>query len=132
MPTTIDQGFKKLRDNLRITDLQESTVSKRQQNVRDAVEGEMKVLDSFLTGSYQRGTMISPLSEADIDVFFVLDQSYNETNGQASLLDKLKRVLKKTYPNTSDISRNGQAVTIIFSDFKVDVVPSFYRSGGGY
>lgn len=131
MPTTIEEGFKKLRDNLRITELQESTVSARQQNVRAAVEGQMKVLDTFLTGSYRRRTMIAPLSEADVDVFVVLDQSYYESNGQASLLDKLKRVLKKTY-DTSDISRNGQAVTIFFSDFRVDVVPGFYRSGGGY
>jgi hypothetical protein len=131
MPTTIEEGFKKLRDNLRITELQESAVSARQQNVRAAVEDQMKVLDTFLTGSYRRGTMIAPLAEADVDVFVVLDQSYYESNGQASLLDKLKRVLKRTY-NTSDISRNGQAVTIFFSDFKVDVVPSFYRTGGGY
>lgn len=132
MPTTIEDAFKTLRDNLRITELQESIVSIRQRNVRAAVENQMKVLDSFLVGSYRRGTMIAPLSEADVDIFIVLDQSYYEPNGQATLLDKLKRVLTKTYPSTSDISRNGQAVTIYFSDFKVDVVPSFYRSGGGY
>src|ERR1700740_3025423 len=131
MPTTIEEGFKKLRDNLRITELQEATVSARQQNGRAAVEEQMKVLDTFLTGSYRRATMVAPLSEADVDVFVVLDESYYASNGQASLLDKLKRVLKKTY-TTSDISRNGQAVTIFFSDFKVDVVPSFYRAGGGF
>lgn len=76
--------------------------------------------------------MIAPLTEADVDIFVVLDQSYYESNGQASLLDKVKRVIKKTYPSTSDISRNGQAVTIFFSDFRVDVVPGFFRAGGGY
>jgi hypothetical protein len=132
MPTTIDQGFKKFRDNLRITELQESTVSTRQQNVRSAVESDLEVLDSFLVGSYRRGTMIAPLSDADVDVFVVLDKKYYTVDGQASLLDKLKRSLQKTYSKTPEISRNGQAVTIVFSDFRVDVVPSFLREGGGY
>ncbi len=132
MATTVKQGFKILKSNLEITDLQQETVSTRQKNVRKAVGAELTVLDSFLTGSYSRNTMIAPLSEADIDVFVVLDPSYYERNGQASLLDKVKRVLRKTYPETLEISRNGQAVTITFSDFMVDVVPAFYRNGGGY
>jgi hypothetical protein len=48
------------------------------------------------------------------------------------LLDLVKRTLLKTYTKTPDISRNGQAVTIQFTDFMVDVVPGFYREGGGY
>jgi len=92
----------------------------------------MEVRDSFLTGSYMRNTMIAPLKEADIDIFVVLDVKYYAEEGHAALLDKVKRVLKKTYPKTPDISRSGRAVTITFTDFAVDVVPAFYRSGGGY
>lgn len=131
MAKTIDQGFKELLGNLQITGLQEATVSTRQQNVREAVEDELSVLDSFLAGSYRRSTMIAPLKEADVDIFVVLDVKYYEQNGQAALLDRVKRVLRKTYTKTPDISRNGQAVTIVFTDFKVDVVPTFYRKGGG-
>lgn len=40
--------------------------------------------------------------------------------------------MRKTYTETPDISRNGQAVTIRFTDFVVDVVPAFNRQGGGY
>lgn len=78
--------------------------------------------------------MISPLKTADVDIFVVLSSSYFEDfkNNQAGLLDKVKRSIKKTYPNTPDISRNGQAVTISFTDFTVDVVPAFNRDGGGY
>lgn len=132
MSTTISSSFQKLKENLEITGLQKSTVSTRQENVRDVVAGEMDVLDSFLTGSYARSTMIAPLSEADIDIFIVLDPKYYEADGQASLLDKVKRALLKTYTKTPKISRNGQAVTITFTDFIVDVVPAFYRQGGGY
>lgn len=132
MAKTILESFKKLKANLEITGLQHSTVSTRQQNVRKVVENELDVLDSFLTGSYSRHTMIAPLSEADIDIFVILNPSYYEEDGQANLLDRVKRVLLKTYTKTPKISRNGQAVTITFTDFIVDVVPAFYRIGGGF
>lgn len=76
--------------------------------------------------------MISPLQEADVDIFIVLDPKYYEAEGQAALLDKVRAALLKTYTRTPKISRNGQAVTITFTDFVVDVVPAFNRKGGGY
>lgn len=137
MATTINQAFLELKENLEITGLQSSTVSTRQTNVREVVEAELEVLDSFLTGSYARDTMIAPLSEADIDVFVVLKSDYyhqfnGQNGGQAGLLDLVKKTLRKTYTRTPDIGRNGQAVTIRFDDFLIDVVPSFNRQGGGY
>lgn len=132
MATTVSAGFNLLKSNLEITGLQKTTVSQRQQNVRDAVAKDLSVLNSFVTGSYARYTMIAPLKDADIDIFVVLDPSYFNTYTPASLLDKVRATLIKTYPKTPKISRNGQAVTITFTDFLVDVVPSFYRNGGGY
>ena len=76
--------------------------------------------------------MISPLKDADIDVFVVLDPAYYDIDGYASLLDRVRRVLLETYSQTPSISRNGQAVSITFTDFVVDVVPAFHRNGGGY
>lgn len=138
MATTIQQSFQKLKENLEITGLQSSTVSTRQNNVRDVIKKDLSVLDSFLTGSYSRSTMIAPLKEADVDIFVVLESKYfhnynnGQNGGQAGLLDLLKRTLRKTYTETPDISRNGQAVTIRFTDFMVDVVPAFNRQSGGY
>jgi len=137
METTIESAFSKFKSNLEITYPQASTVSTRQNNVREAISKELSVSDSFLTGSYSRHTMIAPLKEADIDIFVVLDNKYfhhynGQNGGPAGLLDLLKRALKRTYPTTPDISRNGQAVTITFTDFIVDVVPAFNRQGGGY
>jgi len=137
MTTTIEGAFREFKSNIEPTGLQKSTVSSRQQNVRDAVSKELSVLDSFLAGSYSRSTMIAPLKEADVDIFIILDNEYfyhydGKNGGQAGLLDLLKRTLKKTYTKTPDISRNGQAVTISFTDFIVDVVPAFNRKGGGY
>src|SRR5437763_1167291 len=84
MATTIQQSFLRLRQNLEITGLQESTVSTRQKTVRQVLEAGLTVEDSFLTGSYSRQTMIAPLKEADVDVFVTLDAKYfhNYNNGQ--------------------------------------------------
>ena len=137
MATTIQQAFQQLKSNLEITSLQEATVSTRQQNVREVLDDSLDVIDSFLTGSYIRSTMISPLKDADIDIFVVLDPRYyhhynGQNGGPAGLLDYVKRTLLKTYASTPDISRSGQAVTIRFTDFIVDVVPGFNRQNGGY
>lgn len=132
MSTSIAASFARFKSNLEITGLQQSTVSTRQTNVRKAVEKRLTVLDSFVTGSYRRHTMIAPLKDADIDIVVVLDSGYFSTNGYASLLDRVRSALLLTYSSTPKISRNGQAVTITFSDFVVDVVPAFNRKGGGY
>lgn len=129
--TTVTQAFAQFRSNLEITENQGVLVALRQINVRDAVAANFVVQDRFLTGSYRRNTMIAPLSQADVDIFIVLDPRYYEAGGQARLLDSVKSALKTCYPNTSSISRNGQAVTLSFSEFSVDVVPSF-ESNGGY
>jgi hypothetical protein len=132
MARTINEGFQQLRRNLEITGLQEQTVSTRQTNIRQVLEADLAVLDTFLTGSYRRSTMIAPLKDADIDVFVVLDPKYYSAGGQHSLLEKVKTSLRKTYTRTPNIRPDGQAVTVVFDDFKVDVVPGFYRQGGGY
>ena len=137
MPYTVAESFTKLRSNLEITFDQASIVATRQNGVRTTVNAGMKVVDDFLTGSYMRSTMISPLKEADVDIFIVLDPHYfhhynNQNGGPGGLLDYTKRLLLKTYTTTPDISRNGQAVTIRFSDFVVDVVVGFNRQNGGY
>jgi Second Messenger Oligonucleotide or Dinucleotide Synthetase domain len=137
MAFTIADSFARLRSNLEITDFQSTLVSTRQQTIRKTIDNGLKVLDDFLTGSYARSTMISPLSEADIDIFVCLDPAYythfNGINGgPAGLLELAKQTIRKTYSTTPDISRNGQAVTIRFSDFVVDVVIGFHRLGGGY
>jgi len=132
MVTTVAEAFRQFRSNLEITSLQESTTSTRQSNVRNAVARDFAVLESFLTGSYRRNTMIAPLSTADVDVFVVLDPKYYATNNQHALLSAVMGTLKKEYTKTPKIKPDGQAVTITFTDFKVDVVPGFYRTGGGY
>lgn len=132
MARTVHQAFDEFMRNLEITDLQSTTVSDRQSNVRSILKKELTVLDDFLTGSYRRNTMIRPLKEADVDIFIVLDPSYYNSGNPRGILDKVKKVLVDYYKQGVDVSRNGQAVTIYYTDFRVDVVPAFNRTGGGF
>jgi hypothetical protein len=120
------QAFERLRSNLELTGLQEKTVALRQQNVRDAVAKQLTVVDDFLTGSYRRQTLIRPLGRADVDIVVVLDRSYKD-RGPRAVLDLVRSALLSEYKKGPEISRNGQAITITFTDFIVDVVPAFVR-----
>jgi hypothetical protein len=123
---TRDEAFRRLRANLELTGLQEKTVAARQASVRAAVGRQLTVIDSFLTGSYRRQTLVRPLSRADVDVVVVLDREYRK-RGPRAVLDLVKKALLAEYTQGMKISRNGQAATITFSDFVVDVVPAFAR-----
>ena len=120
------QAFERLRSNLELTAPQETTVAARQTSVRAAVARQLPVVDTFLTGSYRRQTLIGPLKRADVDIVVVLDREYKK-RGPRAVLELVKKALLVEYTKTPEISRNGQAVTITFSDFIVDVVPAFVR-----
>lgn len=130
LPRTTAALFGDFRSRLELTGMQTSTVAERQKNVRAAVSRHLDVETDFLTGSYARHTLISPLKQADVDVFVVLDPAYH-ARGSSAVLDITRNALLKTY-TTPKVSRNGQAITITFTDFLVDVVPAFNRKGGGY
>lgn len=123
---TRTQAFERLRSNLELTAPQETTVAARQTSVRAAVARQLPVVDAFLTGSYRRQTLIGPLKRADVDIVVVLDRGYKQ-RGPRAVLELVKKALLVEYPKTPEISRNGQAVTITFSDFIIDVVPAFVR-----
>lgn len=129
---SVPGAFDLFASRLEITDLQQGTVSTRQQAVRAALERRLRVLDTFLTGSYRRHTMIGPLAWADVDLFCVLDPGYHHPTGQSALLEAVRKALRETYSKTPRIGPSGQAVTIRFTDFVVEVVPAFYRRGGGF
>jgi len=90
---------------------------------------------SLYVGSYGRGTAIH-LSDVDIIVelpstTYKKFDDYSD-NGQSSLLQEVRDVLKKTY-STSHISGNGQVVVISFADgITFEVVPAFINKAGSY
>lgn len=89
----------------------------------------------YIVGSVGRTTAIKGVS--DLDILFDLPSSvykkYDnyESNGQSSLLQEVKNVLKVRYPNT-DISGDGQVVVIKFSNYTVELVPGFKQSDNSF
>ena len=85
----------------------------------------------YIVGSIGRTTAINGVSDLDIlfDLPYSVYRKYDnyESNGQSSLLQEVKNVLKTRYPNT-DISGDGQVVVIKFSNYTVELVPGFKQS----
>lgn len=134
MTSKLQQGFEKLKSNLEISELAANAVAKRLQDVRNRIGCDLAVVDVRLSGSHKRNTMIAPLREADVELLVVLDSSGYSPDRQApaNLLDLLKNTARKRFVESTDLSRSGHAVTICFSDYKVDIVPACPFAGGGY
>mgnify|MGYP000386490718 FL=1 len=85
----------------------------------------------YIVGSVGRQTAIKDSS--DLDIIFDLPTSvYNrfnayEKNGQSSLLQEVKQVMKERYSRT-EVSGDGQVVVIEFTKYTVELVPGFKQS----
>jgi hypothetical protein len=93
------------------------------------------VEQTFLIGSWGKGTAIRP--PRDVDVYFALpvDVYYRFQNRlgnrQSALLQEVKAVLSETYPGT-EMSGDGQIVLVGFESYAVEVVPAFPLTNGRY
>jgi hypothetical protein len=73
----------------------------------------------------------------DVDLYFVLPvEAYHRFqnyvgNRQSALLQEVKGVLSRTYPNT-DMSGDGQVVLVRFDSYAVEVVPAILLQNGHY
>jgi hypothetical protein len=137
---TVAERFNKLIGNLLLTQDQRDDGTVKHRGVRQCLNkaywGTNSDTDnSFLVGSWGKGTRVRP--PRDIDVLFQLPDSvyhrYEQRigNKQSGLLQEIKAVLEKTYTNTT-MSGDGQVVVIPFASFKVEVVPSFRLTNGKY
>jgi hypothetical protein len=138
MATTVEQAFRQFSSNLEIRDRQIGLVSDRRRNVVSALRRELSLLQdepSKLIGSYDRHTLTRYLSEADVDVMVILHYGHNEgwytPSGTTRALDRFKAILDSAYPSTSK-RRDRNCIRMEFSEFKLDVVPTFRWRGGYY
>lgn len=132
---SLENDFETFIGNLEPTNLSEmeTTVGeiakKLNKNYYD-LDGD-KTSHMYIVGSIGRETAIKGVSDLDIlfdlpDEVFKKFDAYEEKK-QSSLLQEVKNVLKKRYPNT-DISGDGQVVVIKFSKYTVELVPGFKQS----
>lgn len=91
--------------------------------------------NSFLIGSWAKDTAVRP--PRDIDIYFLLPidvfNRFNIYSGnkQSALLQEIKDVLSKSFPNTK-MKGDGQVVVVEFESYKVEVVPAFLLRDRGY
>ncbi|TEB09084.1 CBASS oligonucleotide cyclase [Pelotomaculum propionicicum] len=127
MATTVNNAFAVFKSRLEVTPLQAQTLSRRHVDVRGCVGKAFTIVDDFLIGSYVRDTACRPIK--DVDIMVVLHwgkygEYYKNQRGPYALLSAVKEVLVDAY-KTTRIRVDGQAVSMYFSDFTVDVVPAF-------
>lgn len=82
----------------------------------------------YIVGSVGRKTAVKNSSDLDI-IFDLPDSVYKKydaytTNGQSSLLQEVKDIIKERYPNTK-MRGDGQVVVIEFNKYTVELVPGF-------
>lgn len=87
----------------------------------------------FMVGSWGKGTVARP--PQDIDVFFELSDavaarfSRHQGNAPSALLQEVKNILAKTYPQTN-LRGDGQVVVVGFNTLTVEIVPAFRHPNG--
>ena len=91
-------------------------------------------MHSLYVGSYGRGTSIG---FSDVDIIVELPSNlfsrFNKysVNGQSALLQDVKNVLSQTY-SQSNISGDGQVVSIGFNSVIFEIVPAFLCNDGSF
>ena len=130
----IDDAFEKLKSNLEITDTESGLAQTRHQLIREHIEASWKLLDHFLTGSYDRHTKTKKLK--DVDIFAVIDpdgpQDYLANGAGTAAIAALREVLATRW---TDLETDDHVVTINYAGEDVasyEIAPVFPRKGGGY
>lgn len=132
--------FKSFFDYIQMRDITEyeedlgGVIKKLNQHYYDISDEESNRL---IAGSVGRGTAVDGCSDLDV-IFKMPSEEFSrydsrEGNGQSSLLQDIKNILKEKYPKT-DIKGDGQAVVISFTNkpYTIDLVPGFEQSDGSF
>lgn len=132
----IQQQFEKFYDNIKLTSSQRADAKKKYDGVCGKLHEnyysdiEYSGSTKLLIGSYGKQTHIRPAR--DIDVIFIMPpekfEQYNDnqSNGQSQLLQDIKKILEKKYPDTP-IRAFGKVVVLEFSDTQhnVELLPAW-------
>jgi hypothetical protein len=124
--------------NLAITPSQREDGTTKQAGVRACLNSHYfgttsETANSFLIGSWGKGTQVRP--SRDIDILFLLPgnvwQRYQQRDGnkQSQLLQEVKDVLSASYSQTT-LRGDGQVISIPFNSIPVELSPGFRCQDG--
>lgn len=127
--TSVGRAFELLFQELRIEQWR-PIASRQQVRLRERIGSSLRLVTSYLTGSYRRHTQIYPLN--DIDLLLVLDPDvYGHLLsgpfwGPSEALDLLQSVLRAAYPET-EMERHNCCVRLQFAGTGIgfDIIPAF-------
>lgn len=128
---TIEEFFKNLLNDLELKDSERDRISKKHVELRENLRKKLDVEDDFLTGSYNRNTLIRAKdTEEKFDVDFFLAFNKNDY-GESELADLLKIVkdtldeIKNDDEDIEEIRQQKRSIGVIYNDnFQIDVVPA--------
>ena len=120
---SILEEFEKFCSKIEPTENEKKSISISHTKMRTMLENstDVKIVDTFLTGSYARDTMIRPLKDVDFIVQVRYGNHKNDTPMQ--LLNKVSRILRSAYPQTP-IAITLPCITVKFSYCHFEVVPA--------
>ena len=121
---SLQQKFEKFRQNIEPTENERNKIITTHTHLRQNILQRLDyVKNTILTGSYKRRTIIRPMN--DVDLFVILDYSpgsYGNPSPQ-SILNRLKRDLSVTYPNTK-IKQDKPCIVLEFNHCKFELTPA--------
>lgn len=140
--TTLNTAILNFLSDLELSDTQSKLVSSRQNAVRERAENAalIDVDDSRLIGSYARDTQIKSLNAKDIidvDCLLMLKSTENNLRKYWHNGDGGRKLLTDLF-NTLDghqgltVKIDSPAVTLLWNDLKMEIVPAFHRVEGGF
>ena len=116
--------FQAMLSNITPTDSDRDQAIKSHRHMRDQlVQKRAWIKETFLTGSYKRGTAINPLN--DVDFFCVVDRVWAEGKTAAQIQREVQRALQEIYPQAPvHRQKHSLAVDLSNQDIGYDVIPA--------
>jgi hypothetical protein len=125
---SILEKFEKFRSRIEPTEKEKNAISASQNKMRKILKNstEISVVNSFLTGSYARQTMIRPLK--DVDFLVQMNYAVHKNDNSIQLLRKVRRVISKAYPSTP-ITITTPCIRVQFNYCHFEIVPAYAIEG---
>lgn len=127
----IEEFFKNLSTSLELKDSERDSISKKHTELRESLKEKLDVEDDFLTGSYNRNTLIRPKDEEekfDVDFFLAFNKDDYRESELPDLLKVVKGALDEIKNDDEDIEKikeQKRSIAVIYNDnFQIDVVPA--------
>lgn len=133
MSNSLAQTFDHFRDAIEMKPELKSTITVQETRLREGLQKRWPSSTLFFSGSFGRKTKIEPIS--DVDIFMVRPEQYREIGripiSQEQLLNEVTAEVRLLFPHHT-IRLQTRSLGIVLPQFRIDLVPAFSRTGGGY